>query len=361
MINHGSFMYRLLAVSVATGKVLWHQKHLYQIRCPNLTAPRNDTTLVSFGHGKLCFIDEGDHPLDHSQCVVYCVASDWDHNDLVVINIFTGTQNTRKLMPNNYFSVSQGLHSEPWGECYAAHPTKEAYFLLMGRELWVFSTRTGDRIESYSLPFGSLGMGGGHQWNTASFHFRDDGRTWLLVETHTSILGYEIEVDKFQVIGQRNWSLALNDNCIERLSQVQWQWKRGIQWSTQLDPISGVAYVVERWQNGNQYNAFRVMAVEFEPTDGTPDYHIKSCELLTLPAKKKKLVTEAGVKKSETHGVLAEVKDEIELKNGRREFKVPPWGQLRWRLFWMTGPYIAMGTDIWPDHWVYVFGFVPRW
>lgn len=31
---------------------------------------------------------------------------------------------------------------------------------------------------------------------------------------------------------------------------------------------------------------WRVVAVGFEPTEGTPDYHISSCEFLTLSTKK---------------------------------------------------------------------------
>lgn len=315
-------------------------------------------TFVSFGQGRLCFVDSGDHPLDHSRCVTHCIARNFDHHSLVVINLRSGIQVVRKLLPANDRAIAQGLSGGGWADCFVAHPMRPVCFLWVGQELSVFSTITGDRIETHTVPLNPPGMDPRIPWNNVYFHFGSSGQTWLLAERKNSIVGYQLELEKYQIAEQRTWNLEPNDNCMKNSSGTPREWKWGISWSTKLDPISGVLYVVEM-EEENDSNSMRIMAVEFEPTEGTSNYYIKSCESLTLPPKRKIPTDETKGKRYKLREEPGKTNNEIELPNGRREFVVP-LELSGWRLFWRTGPYFMLEMSTW-NHWVCVFGCVPRW
>lgn len=347
---------RLLALSVATGKILWHQSYNFPIVYPSRKHGwcynyKSDGTFVSFGHGKLCFVDTAYGDEQNRWCKTHCTTSN-SHDHFVVLNASTGKVEVRCPMPDTYLDLACRIVGE-WGDCHAAHPTKEAYFLLMGQTLWVFSTRTGQLICSCVSPFGSpdrdLRVG------VPAFYQGNDGQIWVWAEKGDSILSYEIELEKFQFSTPRIWSLAPNNNCVDFTTQKPWEWVHG-KWQTRFDPAAGVVYVAEVWPAHDQ-GIWRTMVVQFEPTEGTPNYHIRNCEFLTLPAKRKDLVAKVVASESGTQGNSGE-KDVVELPNGRRHFMTEynvfyPWA----RFFWTTGSYLTF--EAFNTNAIYVFGFPP--
>lgn len=254
-------------------------------------------------------------------------------------------------MPDTHFRLSCELVYD-WGDRHAAHPTEEVYFLLMGQVLWVFSTRTGHLIHSRASPFDPPDDNGG---GYVSFHRGGKNQIWVYTEKAGSVLSSEIETGEFRFSALKTWSMASNDNCVESVTQKPWEWKQG-QRLTQLDPATGVAYVAELWagESADDLATWRIMVVEFEPAEGALDYHIRTCEFLTLPAKKKGLVTEAAGAGSETYGE----KDDVERQSGRRQFR--PGAMVfngSSRFFWKTGPYMMLET--YSGHLVYALGFAP--
>lgn len=232
---------------------------------------------------------------------------------------------------------------------------------MMGRELWVFSTKTAELLKSYTVPaIPSVH----YQWNACYFRFgkKSGGQVgemiWLLVEGNGSILSYEIEPENFQIVRQVTWSL---NSHIERSTQTMWNWTPGLSWPAHLNPVSGIAYFGDlRTRN--------IVVVKFEPTPmegpvlplGTPDYCIKFCEYLSLPPKKEVLKRRKRGKGSE-EGMGSADNNESEPPNGRREFKIEQSYNYE-RFQWTIGPYIAMETRSWVSgSWTYVLGFVPRW
>lgn len=148
-------------------------------------------------------------------------------------------------MPDNHFRLSCRLQYD-WGDCHAAHPTEEVYFLLMNQVLWVFSTRTGHLVHSHASPFDPPDENGG---GYVSFHQGGNNQIWAYAEKAGSALSSEIETGEFRFSALRTWSMASNDNCIESATRKPWEWKQGQQ-LTQLDPAVGVAYVAELWAGG---------------------------------------------------------------------------------------------------------------
>lgn len=206
----------------------------------------------------------------------------------------------------------------------------------MSQTLWVFSTRTGQLIHSRVSPFGSpdadLRVG------IPTFHQGDNGQIWVWAEKGDSILSYEIEFEKFRFSTPMIWSLAPNDNCVE--------WKRVPEVCRRIlfDPAVGVVYVAEKCDASFNRGAWSTMVVQFEPTEGTPNYHIRNCEFLTLPAK---------TSKSRTQG-----NKDVELPNGRRHFRIDydVFCESS-RFLWTAGSYLTFEAR--HAHDIYVFGFPP--
>lgn len=343
---------RLLALSVATGKILWHRSYNSPIIYPSRKNGwsydcKSDGTFVSFGHGKLCFVDTAYGDEQNRWCETHCTTSN-PHDHFVVLNASTGKGEVRCPMPDTYWDLSCSIGSR-WGDCHATHPTQEVYFLLMGQTLWVFSTRTRQLIHSRVSPFGSpdadLRVG------IPAFHQGDHGQIWVWAEKGDSILSYEIEFEKFRFSTPRIWSLESNDNCVESTTQKPWKRVPEERRRTLFDPAAGVVYVAEMCDALFDRETWSTMVVQFEPTEGTPNYHIRNCEFLTLPAKR---VVKAVTSKSRTHGNSR--KTDVELPTGRRHFRMDyDMFPNSARPLLTTGSYLTFEARY--AHDIYVFGF----
>lgn len=348
---------------VETGRVLWHQREAAAIVHPckrDVAFPlrrKVESTLLAFGHGKLCYIEcahdrrsglsGGGVVANKAWCRSNCSDSPLLHYHLVVLDVFTGCVEARHATPPDHTAPMPELAPE-WGDCYAAHPTHPTYMLLTRNALLVFSTKTAQLVQRHETP--PLGCPAA-TWGLPYMHVREDpAQVWVCVEKGPdSLVSYELGPEGFGMLRPpRVWSMAQTAGCVERTTGERLEWRSGRRWATQLDPAKGVAYFAWLWSD-----EWRFMAIEFESVEGTRDCCIKACEFVTLPAAKKSAAA-AAVGRSSVGSVAA--KDTDELQSGRRKFALESWGFDEYaRCLWVEGGYMTVGVKSHP--YMYLFGW----